>query len=61
MNWLEHELTKVSLINSEERMNMKEICKNCIHYKPTYKGGICEVKNKKTKQKDTCEEWRPKK
>ena len=29
---------------------MKEICKNCIHHKPTYKGGICEVKNKKTKQ-----------
>ena len=40
---------------------MKEICKNCIHNKPTYKGGICEVKNKKTKQQGACEEWRPKK
>lgn len=40
---------------------MKEICKNCEHYKPTYKGGRCEVKEKKVKQKDTCDRWWPKK
>lgn len=22
---------------------MKEICKNCCHCKPTYKGGVCEL------------------
>lgn len=60
MNWMEHELTKVPLVKPE-RKDMKEICKNCIHHKPTYKGGFCEVKHKKTKQQDTCEEWRPKK
>ena len=49
-----------NVTGSQRRGNMKEICKNCIHHKPTYKGGICEVKNKKTKQQDTCEEWRAK-
>ncbi len=38
----------------------KETCKNYTHSKPTYKGYRCEVKHKKTKQQDTCEEWRPK-
>ena len=37
---------------------MKEICKNCEHCKPTYKGGRCEVKNKKVKLQGTCEDWR---
>lgn len=40
---------------------MKEICKNCLHCKPTYKGGACEWKEKKVKLSGTCEEWRPKK
>lgn len=40
---------------------MKEICKNCIHAKPTYKGSLCEQTGKKIKQQDTCEGWRPKK
>ena len=40
---------------------MKEICKNCLHCKPTYKGGACEWKGKKVKLSGTCEEWRPKK
>lgn len=40
---------------------MKEICKNCAHCKPTYKGGACELKGKKTKLTETCVEWRAKK
>lgn len=40
---------------------MKEICKNCAECKPTYKGGICDLKNKKVKLQGTCESWRPKK
>ena len=40
---------------------MKEICKNCEHAKPTYKGQICELTQKKTKQGSTCENWRKKK
>ncbi len=40
---------------------MKEVCKNCGHCKPTYKGGICEVKGKKVKLSGTCERWWPKK
>ena len=40
---------------------MKEICKNCIHAKPTYKGSICELTRKKVKQQGSCEEWRAKK
>ena len=39
---------------------MKEICRNCEHCRPTYKGLYCEVKKKKTKQRDTCEHWGPK-
>lgn len=40
---------------------MKRICKNCNHCKPTYKGGLCEVTDKKTKlNKEGCEEWKPK-
>ena len=59
MNWMEHELTKGPLIKPE-RKDMKEICKNCGNCRPTYKGGYCEVKHKKTKTTGTCEEWRPK-
>lgn len=40
---------------------MKEVCKNCGHCKPTYKGGTCEVKGKKVKLSGTCERWCPKK
>lgn len=36
---------------------MKEICKNCISCKPTYKGGCCECKGKKVKLQDSCPEW----
>ena len=40
----------------------KEICKNCDHCKPTYKGGMCEITQKKVNMsKGTCEDWRPKK
>ena len=40
---------------------MKEICKNCIHCKPTYKGGCCEKTGKKVNMsKGTCDEWRGK-
>ena len=39
---------------------MKEICKNCTHCKPTYKGQLCEKTGKKVKQKDTCEDWHQK-
>ena len=31
---------------------MKEICKNCVKCKPTYKGGICEKTGKKTNVRD---------
>lgn len=40
---------------------MKEICKNCVHNKPTYKGSLCELTQKRTKQQGTCEDWRAKK
>lgn len=40
---------------------MKEICKNCEHCKPTYKGSRCDIKDKKVRQQDTCESWWPKK
>lgn len=40
---------------------MKEICKNCAHSHPTYKGINCDVKNdKKVKTTGTCEQWTPK-
>ncbi len=39
---------------------MKEVCKNCIHCKPTYKGQLCELTAKKTKRDSTCEDWRKK-
>lgn len=40
---------------------MKEICKNCIHAKPTYKGITCEFNSdKKVKTTATCNDWRPK-
>lgn len=39
---------------------MKEICKNCIHCRQTYKGQTCEVKHKKVRQQDTCDDWYPK-
>jgi hypothetical protein len=37
---------------------MKEICKNCTHCSPTYKGGYCVVKDKKVKVSGTCDKWR---
>ena len=40
---------------------MKEICKNCSHCVPTYKGGRCEIKDMKVKLQGTCEHWYPKK
>lgn len=40
--------------------SMKEICKNCANTKPTYKGIICTLSGKKTKQSGTCDEWRKK-
>lgn len=39
---------------------MKEICKNCAHCKPSYKGGVCEISEKKVKLSATCESWRAK-
>ena len=38
----------------------KEICKNCVHAKPSYKCSICEIAGKKVKQQDSCENWRKK-
>lgn len=38
----------------------KEICKNCEHCSPSYKGGVCNKngKNKKVKYSDTaCEHY----
>jgi AcrR family transcriptional regulator len=40
---------------------MKQTCKDCEHCKPTYKGGMCELKRKKVKLSGTCEDWRKKK
>lgn len=40
----------------------KEICKNCGHCKPTYKGGFCEKDGKKVNMsKGTCDAFIPKK
>ncbi len=39
----------------------KEICKNCMHCKPTYKGGACELTKKKVKLSGSCENYWPKK
>lgn len=38
---------------------MKEICKNCIHCKPTYKSYYCDksTRKKKVKLQETCMEW----
>ena len=36
---------------------MKEICKNFSRSHPTYKGSLCELTGKKTKQQGTCENW----
>lgn len=42
-------------------MAKKEICKNCDHCKPTYKGGYCEKTGKKVSMsKGTCDSWSPK-
>lgn len=38
----------------------KEICKNCGHCKPTYKGQYCDLKQKKVKRDSTCDKWRAK-
>lgn len=41
---------------------MKEICKNCLHCKPSYKHSVCEDKNgARVRLTETCENWRPKK
>lgn len=41
---------------------MKEICRNCQHCKPTYKGGRCEITGKKVVMiKGTCDRWTEKK
>lgn len=41
---------------------MKEICKNCEHSKPTYKGHYCDndTKKKRVKLQGTCEYFREK-
>ena len=39
---------------------MKEIYKNCVHAKPSYKSSVCEITKKKVKQQDSCENWRKK-
>lgn len=38
---------------------MKEICKNCEHYHPSYKGGVCDKdgRERRVKTKGTCENW----
>jgi hypothetical protein len=39
---------------------MKEVCKNCQYCHPTYKGGYCEIKNKKIKLSAKCDSWKEK-
>lgn len=39
---------------------MKEECKNCAHARPTYKGVWCEMKDKRVKTRDTCEDFKGK-
>jgi hypothetical protein len=39
---------------------MKEVCKNCEHAKPTYKGNQCELTRKRVKTTHTCENFREK-
>ena len=45
----------------QEEGLMKETCGNCVHSHPTYKGIRCEVKDKKVRKADTCDQWRAKK
>ena len=61
MNWMEHEIMKVPIMNPWEKPNKNRICKNCGNCGPTYKGGYCRQKDKKVKMSGTCEEWRAKK
>lgn len=45
-----------------ERPGLKQICKNCLYYRLSYKTSKCTVnrKDKKTTQKGTCEKWEAK-
>ncbi len=50
-----------ALRQMQEGEVMKEICKNCEHCSPTYKGYYCEIKRKKTKSQGSCDHWGQKK
>lgn len=39
---------------------MAETCKNCANTSPTYKGIWCQIKRKKVKSTNTCENHRRK-
>lgn len=39
---------------------MREICKNCEHAKPTYKGIVYEMTGKRVKTTSSCDDWRDK-
>ena len=49
-------------MQGEREKSMKEICKNCEHSKPTYKGHYCDndAKKKRVKLQGTCEYFREK-
>lgn len=38
-------------------MSKKEICKNCMSCRPSYKSGWCSLKEKRVKYTDTCDEY----
>lgn len=39
---------------------MADTCKNCVHCRPSYKGGHCSLKDKKVKYTGSCGEHRRK-
>ena len=45
----------------KDNKGSKRICKNCLSCRPSYQGGFCEIKNKKTKYSGTCDKWTDKK
>lgn len=38
----------------------KETCGKCAHCCDSYKGGFCEIRQKKVKLSDRCDRWEPK-
>lgn len=44
----------------KDNKGSKKICKNCISCRPSYQGGYCQLKGKKTRYSGTCENWEDK-